>query len=79
MEVNLMKYVIDRFEGNYAILENQDTYEIIDVKRNELPDDAKEGSVLSFENNIYTLDIYATNQRKEDILKRFSKLKNNDL
>jgi hypothetical protein len=79
MEVNLMKYVIDRFEGNYAILENQDTYEIIDVKRNELPDDAKEGSVLSFENDIYTLDIYATNQRKEDILKRFSKLKNNDL
>lgn len=74
-----MKYVIDRFEGNYAILENQDTYEIIDVKRNELPDDAKEGSVLSFENDIYTLDIYATNQRKEDILKRFSKLKNNDL
>jgi hypothetical protein len=79
MEVNLMKYVIDRFEGNYAILENQDTYEIIDVKRNELPNDAKEGSVLSFENDIYTLDIYATNQRKEDILKRFSKLKNNDL
>ena len=74
-----MKYVIDRFEGNYAILENQDTYEIIDVKRNELPNDAKEGSVLSFENDIYTLDIYATNQRKEDILKIFSKLKNNDL
>lgn len=73
-----MKYVIDRFEGNYAILENQDTYEVIDVKRTKLPDEAKEGSVLSFENDTYSLDIYATNQKKEEILKRFSKLKSND-
>ena len=73
-----MKYVIDRFEGNYAILENQDTYEVIDVKRTKFPDEAQEGSVLSFENDTYSLDIYATNQKKEEILKRFSKLKSND-
>ena len=73
-----MKYVIDRFEGNYAVLENLETKEIKDVNRTNLPQDAKEGVVLNYECGKYLLDPYETDKRQRDVLKRFQKLKNND-
>ncbi len=73
-----MKYVIDRFEGNYAVLENLETKEIKDEIRTNLPQETKEGDVLNYECGKYIFDPYETDKRQRDVLKRFQKLKNND-
>ena len=40
------EFVIDRFEGNIAVLENRKTKEKIEIEKNELPDNIKEGEYL---------------------------------
>ena len=51
-----IEYSIDRFEGNFAVLENRESLEMINVKRNEIPNDAKEWNILFYKNNIYKID-----------------------
>lgn len=41
-----MKAVIDRFEGDFAVIEINDGNDFINMNRSALPDNAKEGSVL---------------------------------
>ncbi|MCM8711410.1 DUF3006 domain-containing protein [Clostridium sp. SYSU_GA19001] len=57
--------VIDRFEGQFAIVE---LYygKIINIKRELLPEGAKEGDVLSIEDKI-TISLEETNKRKMKI------------
>ena len=50
MDSEFMKYAIDRFENNLAILENLVTKEIIEVDITKLPSNIHEGSIL-IENN----------------------------
>ena len=40
------EYSVDRFEGEYAVLENRKTNEIKNVKKDMLPENIKEGSIL---------------------------------
>lgn len=71
-----MKLIIDRFEGDIAVLEDESERHI-NVKKSDLPADSKEGSVLDFTDGIYTVDENATDERRkhiEDLSKRlFSK------
>lgn len=50
------KFVIDRFENGYAVCENRDTKEMHNIEIKDLPEGAKEGSVLKFENGKYVID-----------------------
>lgn len=43
-----MKIIIDRFEGNFAIVELDDK-RIIDMPKELVPEEAKEGDVLEIE------------------------------
>lgn len=72
-----MIYTVDRFEENLAVLEDSNM-NTITVKRDILPKEAKEGSVLRFENNSYVLDTTRTQERKDSIAAKFNKLKNKD-
>lgn len=72
-----MKFVIDRFEGEYAVLENIETQEMSNVMKSELPDDVSEGCILFFDGQRYSLDIEFTQNRRQVILSKFEKLKNN--
>lgn len=58
-----MKYTIDRFEGNYAVveLENQ---KFANIPRLAIPNEAKEGDVI-----IVQIDKETTSQRKRQIQK----------
>lgn len=58
-----MKVIIDRFEGNYAIVELEDK-STVDMPKKLIPEGAKEGDVLSIE-----IDLEETNRRKERIKK----------
>lgn len=62
----MQKYIIDRFEGDFAVCENYDTEEMKDILREKLPLDAKEGDILlQDENGNFCIDYEETKLRKE--------------
>jgi len=62
-----MYFVIDRFEGNFAVCENYDTGKFVNIDKNKLPSDSKEGDFLLFENDEYIIDVKKTDERKKYI------------
>ena len=62
----IMKLVIDRFEGDYAVCEKENR-EMINILKLELPPEVKEGSVLIFDNGKFTIDINDTNNLESEI------------
>ena len=70
-----MKYTIDRIEGEYAVLEEFNTMNLINVLKSELPCEACEGDILEFNNGIYIILKEETVQRKESIKDRFERLR----
>ena len=58
-----MRYVIDRFEGRFAVLEAENG-EFTGVERARLPDQAREGSVVVHSLGQFTLDEPATQARR---------------
>ena len=66
------KYIIDRFEEEYAVLEREDG-KILNILKSSLPD-AKKGDVIIFENGIYTVDREETERRKKIIAEKVRKL-----
>ncbi|MDF2521053.1 MAG: pyruvate kinase [Clostridia bacterium] len=63
-----MRYIIDRFEENYAVCETEQS-EYIYIERNKLPKDAREGDIIVQEESVYTVDLIETEKRKERIKK----------
>lgn len=62
-----MRAIIDRFEGDFAILEIEDGH--TKVPRILLPPQAREGDVLVDRDKKWILDIEATQERKDKIEK----------
>ena len=54
-------YTVDRFEHNYAVCENRDTGEIINIDISKLPENIREGDILIYKDNNYSID---ENERK---------------
>lgn len=59
--------IIDRFEGNFAVVEIQNK-EMINIEKIRLPKGAKEGDVLNIGEEI-TIDYKETEKRKKEIEK----------
>ena len=64
---NSNSFVIDRFEGKFAICENLKTKEIINIPISKLSSNIKEKDVITFKNNNFHLDKEKTEIRKEKI------------
>ena len=60
-------FSIDRFEDNFAVCENRQTGELINIPISELPENAKEGSILALKNGKYILDIESTKKEQKEI------------
>jgi hypothetical protein len=73
-----MIYIVDRIEDDIAVLENKDTKEIINIPKKDLPK-IKEGSVLKYENDKYTIDKEEEEKRKKAVLEKFNKLRKKDI
>jgi hypothetical protein len=72
----LIQLIIDRFEGEYAVIEYQNKNSLIfNFPRSLLPKGAKEGMVLSF--NI-DLDEKGTETRRKNIKEQLDNLKKKD-
>lgn len=54
-------YTLDRFEGDFAILENRSTKKMTDIPISNIPSNAKEGDILKLSNGSYIIDYEETN------------------
>ncbi|QUL57598.1 DUF3006 domain-containing protein [Paenibacillus tritici] len=61
----MRKGIIDRFEGDFAVVEFNGETE--DILRSELPAEAKIGDTLIFEEDSVTIDKADTTKRKNEI------------
>ncbi|MZP31206.1 DUF3006 family protein [Heliobacterium undosum] len=60
-----MALIIDRFEGRLAVVE-MDGDGTIDIPKNELPVEAKEGDVIRLINGRYEIDLAETDRRRAE-------------
>lgn len=59
-------FVIDRFEGDFAICEKIESKELFSILRSKLPTNSHEGDILTFKNNSYYFDL----EKKSEIENR---------
>lgn len=60
------EYIVDRFEADYAILETESST-LINVNKNDIIGEVKEGDLLIKKNNLYYIDKEKTEIRKNKI------------
>ena len=68
---------IDRIVEDIAVLENISTKEKKEVNTNLLPENIKEGSIISYKDNCYELELSIYEKRRQEILEKFIRLRNN--
>ena len=64
--------IIDRFEGEYAVLETDSGMK--NVPRDMLPEEAREGDVVELKNGAYTINKKAAEKRRRELRKKLKKL-----
>ncbi len=60
--------IIDRFEGDYAVVEDSEKDTNINIRKEFIEDGAREGDVLALFESFYMIDHAATKKRREEIL-----------
>ena len=71
---NVKEYTVDRIEGDYAVCENRETQEMVNIKIDNLPKNIKEGSIIKFENNEYRIDEEKEKETSERIKQKMDNL-----
>lgn len=61
-----MKVTIDRFEGEFAVCEQEDRT-MINIRKENIPKEAKEGDILVIEGESIYIDTAGTAERKKRI------------
>lgn len=61
-----MRFIIDRFEGDYAICQGEEG-DMEEIERTKIPSDSKEGDVLILEGDKFFIDKEETSRLKENI------------
>lgn len=67
--------IIDRFEGEHAVLEIDDN--MVTIDRALIPKEAEEGDVLYISENGYIIDSAATEARRAAMRERLNRLRGN--
>ena len=70
-----MKYAVDKIEENIVTLESLDTKEKKEVLLEVLPSNIKEGTILTYENEVYKKDEVLEQQRKTSVQNKFNMLR----
>jgi hypothetical protein len=66
--------VIERFEGDVAVLEEVELCQYIDVDRCLLPINAREGDVVELQSGSYIVNRTATAARRREVVARLRKM-----
>ncbi|HHT56831.1 DUF3006 domain-containing protein [Herbinix luporum] len=70
----MKKYIVDRFEGEYAVCEKEDLT-LVNILRSKLPAETKEGDCLvEKDDGSFYIDIEATKDRKQQIRRKLDSL-----
>ena len=70
-------FTLDRFESDFAVLENRNTKEMTDIPISNIPSNAKEGDILKFSNGSYVVDYEETRMVSDKIREKMDNLKSN--
>jgi len=70
-----MKYAIDRFEGDFAVLENPETNEPEDFPKADMPKGARPGQTVFIQNGTWVIDYEDTARRHTRVKSLFDKIK----
>ena len=76
MENEIKTYTVDRFEGNIAVCEDRDTKEMINIDKDDLPEEIKEGSILEYRNGKFYIDEQSQKEIEDRIKKKMDDLWN---
>lgn len=68
-----MRYIIDRLEEGIAVCENE-LKKMISIPKEHLPQDIKEGDLLSEDDGIFSIDKEATDKRRSQMRKKLMDL-----
>jgi len=68
-----MKGIIDRFEGDYAVVEFEDR-KMVDIHKRDLPAGLKEGDAIRNTDGVYVYDEVETERIKKETKAMFDKL-----
>ena len=71
------EFTIDRFEGDFVVLEDRNTGKMIDVRKEDLPNEIKEGDILDKINGKYVVNEKKTIEAREQIKSKMDKLWDN--
>lgn len=69
-----MKLIVDRFEEDFVVCEVFDTQEFINIKKSLFPENIKEGDIVTFDNDIITIDLEETENTSERIKSKMDSL-----
>ena len=69
-----MYFVIDRIEEDIVVCENLETKEILNIEKNKLPEDIRQGLVIKLEDDIYIIDTEKTEERRQIIHEKIKNL-----
>lgn len=64
--------IIDRFEGDYAVVEDGDT--MINIRREFIEDGAEEGDVLAVMDTFYMIDRAQTEKRRREAAEMLNRI-----
>lgn len=67
-------YTIEKIENNIVTLEDRNTKTLIDVEKNILPKNIKDGDILDLINNEYKINKQLTKATKNRIKNKFNSL-----
>jgi len=56
------EYSIDRFVGDFAVLVPAESWDEVNIPISQMPEDAREGVTLRYENGIFTVNWERTNE-----------------
>ena len=68
------EFVLDRFEGDIAILENRRTKQFLEINKKDLPKEIKEGDILNKINDEFVKNIEKNKEVSERIRKKMEDL-----
>lgn len=72
----MSKLSVDRIEGDYAVLEDDDEGRF-DILMSELPQGCKEGDIIDLTDGVFTVDAVETEKRRKRISDLSKKLFDN--
>ena len=70
-----MKYAVDRIENDVVILQNTFNGKIIEIKKQQLPNNISDGTILEYKDNKYYIDKDEEKRRRNILEEKLNRLK----